>query len=240
MRSRCPFLPVLGLIVSLATANHSWAGAITTFTLSQPTVSAKSATFHVSLTFTGAPADTVEALQLSVYGSSPALTKNDTDFTRFAFVPNSSSLPGWLEFSPISTGLVFYAPADPINGPFLSPSASPIDLGVLSVDLAGLSPKTSLLVTLNAGPSALNTDLGGTIGGTIVFSFAAADPAIVSLQFTQPSGVTFATPGPAPAAAVPEPRTIALAACGLLGAIVQRWRARRHRASWRSSLACRR
>lgn len=216
MRCRCLPLSVLAAITLLSCANHAWAGAVTTFNLSQLTVSGTSASFDVSLTFSGAPTDTIEALQLSVFGSSPLLTNGDTDFSRFGFVPNASSLPGWLEFSPISTGLAFYAPADPINGPFLSPSASPIDLGILSVDLTGLPPNTDLNVTLNGGPAGLGTDLAGTIAGMTAFSFANADPAIVSLQFAQPDGVSFATP----ATSVPEPSTFSLLMYGLFGLMV--------------------
>lgn len=216
MRCRCLPLSVFGAIALLSCANHAWAGAVTTFDLSQLTVSGTSATFDVSLTFSGASADTIEALQLSVYGSSSVLTNSDTDFSRFSFAPNTATLADWLEFSSINTGLAFYAPADPINGPFLSPSTSPIDLGILSVDLTGLPPNTDLNVTLNGGSAGLGTDLGGTIAGMTVFSFADADPAIVSLQFAQSDGVSFVTP----ATSVPEPSTFSLLMCGLFGLMV--------------------
>lgn len=220
MHRRC-LLPVLVAIASLGCVNHAWAGAVTTLNLSQASISGNSALLDVSLTFSGAPGDTVEAIQLSVYGSNPLLTNSDTDFSRFGFTPDATSLGGWLEFSPLSTGLGFYAPSDPVNGPFLSPSASPIDLGVMSVDLTGLAPATKLFVTLDGGPTGLGTDLGGTIGGTPVFSFAAADPAVVSLQFAQPKGVDFVTPGQT--SAVPEPGTFVLLTTGLLGLMAGAW-----------------
>jgi hypothetical protein len=202
---------LLTVIVALiALPGAASAAAIVSFDLSAPAFANGSAAFDVGLSFSGDPTDTIEAIQLSVFGSDPLLTLNDTAFDRFSFAPSGATLPGWLELSPLSTGLGLYAPVDPIAGPFLAPSASPYHLGTLSVDVTGIAAGTPLLVTLSGGPPGLGTDVGGLVAGILVPSFAAADPAVATVSFTQPAGIVFPSP------AVAEPGLMMLLTLGFV------------------------
>src|SRR3954453_2502730 len=88
-RNRSLAISLLGLA---ALAGPSTArAAMASFDLGAPTVTATSASFEVSLTFTGDPTDTINAIQLSVLGSSDELTAAGTDFSRFAFAPNGTN-----------------------------------------------------------------------------------------------------------------------------------------------------
>jgi len=125
-------------------------------------ITSDTASFDVLLTFPGVAGDQIESLQLSVLGNNdPLLTAGDTDFSRFGFTPDAATLATWLELSPLSTGLGFYAPADPFLGPFVLPSGSPQNLGDLEVDLTGLPANQALFVTLAGGFPGLDTDLAG-------------------------------------------------------------------------------
>lgn len=183
-------------------------GAFVTFDLSASTVTPTTASFEVFLGFTGQPGDRVEAIQLSVVGSSPQLTS--PNFGRFTFAPNASALPGWAELAPIAgSGFNLLAPLDPINGPFLAPSATPYDLGTLRVDLGGLGASQALVVTLAGGtPGPTGTDVGGTVNGVFIPSFATGGQA-AQVAFTEPSGIRFTT--------VPEPGGLTLLGLGLIG-----------------------
>ncbi|MFO0954534.1 MAG: PEP-CTERM sorting domain-containing protein [Isosphaeraceae bacterium] len=179
--------------------------AFVTFDLSAPTVTATTATFEVFMAFSGGASDRVEAIQLSVLGSSPALTASN--FSRFSFTPSATGLPGWVELAPIAgTGFNLLAPLDPVNGPFLAPSATPYDLGTLRVNVAGLAGQ-SLVLTLAGGTPGVNgTDAGGVVNGAFIPSFATAGQA-AQVAFTEPGGVRFSV--------VPEPSGAALLGLGV-------------------------
>jgi hypothetical protein len=203
---------VLAAAGSLALTGPARAGLVTSFDLQSAGVNGSTASFNVLLDFPGAPGDQIQALQLGVAGSDPLLTANGTDFSRFSFTPDASTLAGWLELVPLGGGgLGLYAPADPVNGPFLDPSANSILLGTLSVDLTGLPGGANVFVSLAGGVPGLGTDAGGVIGGNLVPSFA-ADGSVVSVEFADPNGVVFTVP--TGNAAVPAPAGLPLALVG--------------------------
>lgn len=196
-----PALVGLALLAAPGVARAEFAS----FDLGTPTVTPTSAVIPVSLTFTGGAGDEIVVIQLSVLGSSDALTGGGTDFGRFSFALNGTTLPGWTELAPISTfGVGLYGPSDPVGGPFLSPGGGPIELGTLTVDLTGIAAGQALLVTLAGGPPGLSTDAGGLIGGSPVDSFAS----LGLVGFNPPDGVTFTS--------VPEPAGLRLLAVGVL------------------------
>ena len=203
-------LMMLGLgTVQVGTAT----GAIATFDLGAPVVTPQQARIPVSLGFSGDPSDTIEAIQLSVLGSDSLLTASGTNFSRFSFYLNTTTLPNWHELVSVgSFGVGLYAPQDPISGPFLNPSASPYALGTLTIDLANLPTDRQVLVTLADGPPGLDTDVGGTVNGALVPSFAASGQ-VAQVAFTEPSGVSFFT------TSVPEPGSLTLLGLGVLGLV---------------------
>src|SRR5262249_25117514 len=88
---------ILGAMI-VGTASRCSADAVATFWLGTPTVTASEVDIPVSLLFSsGNAADTIEAIQLSVIGSDPLLTASDTDFSRFTFDVNTTTLSGWLQ-----------------------------------------------------------------------------------------------------------------------------------------------
>ena len=198
-----------GAMIIVMLAAERAHGEYITFGLGTPTVAAGSATFDVTVDFAGADGDLIEVLQLSLLGSDPLLTENDTDFNRFSFLLDGIALPGWQEFVPVSLlGIGLYAPLDPISGPFLGPTTGPTSIGTLNVALAGITPGTALLVTLAGGPPGLQTDAGGTIGGVTVELLSSND----MVAFNNPEGVPFTAPE---TQGVPEPSSfVAMIAMG--------------------------
>jgi hypothetical protein len=213
-------LALLALALWAWAPRESAAGVMASFDLSLRGVTPSSATFGVAMTFSGAPGDAVEAIQLSVLGSDPLLTAGGTDFSRFSFALNTPSLPGWQELVPVGlAGVGLYGPADPVAGPFLAPGSTPYDLGTLSADLSGFAAGQSLLLSLAGGPPGLGTDAGGMVSGVPVDSF----DLMGMVSFGQPGGVTFTTPG---LTAVPEPGSLVLFALGLAAVVVTNRKAR--------------
>jgi hypothetical protein len=197
MRRTHLFIPVLIGALVLMAGKPCRAGTAT-FSLGTPVVTAGEADIGISLLFSGNPGDTIEAIQLSVLGSDPLLTANGTDFSRFAFDLNATTLPGWLANPTIdAVGLAFLFPSDPISGPFLSPSATPYDLGTLKLNLDGLPTGQTLFVTIEDGPAGSQTDAGGTVNGNFIPSFRDGAPD-ASVQFDVGSArfTTSAVPGP--------------------------------------------
>ncbi len=195
-------------VVSVCHWAPSQAGVVTfQFGLSTPTVTATEANFDVLLAFDGNAGDQIEAYQLSVLGSSLELT--DPGFGRFSYVPANSPSPlnDWITLGTIGvSGLELGYPLDPILGPHITPSSSPLALGTLVVDLAGIAPGTSLNVSLADGLPRLQTDVGGTFAGQVVFSVASSGNADLMLTFSEPNGVSFRTPS----GVVPEPSSVVL------------------------------
>lgn len=208
-------LSALALLATLSLASPARA-AVAQIDLGPAILAPGSASFEVSLLFTGPPGDNIQAIQLALGGSSPALTANGTDFGRFSFTPDASTLPAWIELLPVSTGVGLYAPDDPIAGPFLAPALAPQRLGTLSVSLAGLPAGAALRVSLAGGDPGLVTDLGGVTGGDFVTSFADA-AGLNLLTLGQPDGVGFTTP-----AVIPEPASAGLALLAAVGILLAR------------------
>ena len=195
------------------------------FDLQVGSVTSSTADVDVLMTFSGAPTDTVEGVQLSVWGSDPALTSFGTDFSRFAFVLNMTAPPlsAWDSSGTLPlSGLELAFPSDPS---FITPGDIPLNLGTLSVDLSRIAPGTQLMISLAGGFPGLDTDAGGTFGGQFVPS-AAADPT-ASVTFADPGGVTFSVPGDTQP--IPEPASLSiwlLLAATMAAAAFQR---RRHK-----------
>jgi hypothetical protein len=199
------------------------AAVVVSLDLGTPAVTATTATVPVSLTFTGAAGDNLQAVQLSVLGSSPLLTAGGTAFGRFAFALDPTAAPGWAELVGVGAGGVgLYAPLDPVAGPFLPPGS--YALGTLTVDLTGLPGGAAVTVSLAGGPPGLGSDAGGEVGGVLVPSFAAADPTVALLSYG-PGGGSAAFTVPA-AAAVPEPTSLTAIGVFASGLLLYRQRRR--------------
>lgn len=201
----------LALVLGVWAQSEAY-GTTVTMDLQSPSYASGKAMFNLFVTFPGGPGDSLQVANLSVFGSSSALTAGDTDFSRFAFEMDSTILAGWEEFAPLSTGRGFYAPTDPVNGPFIGPDANPQRLGQIVVDLSGLA-SGSYFVTLALNDPDFGTDLSGVIGDVVVYSVRNSQDN--QLVFAQPDGVPFRAE-----AVVPEPLTlasgiIALAAAGI-------------------------
>lgn len=220
----------LALFLLVALGPHATARAALLASFGTPTYVGSTAQVPIEATFSGAPADTLEALQLSLIGSDPALTAGGTDFSRFAFAIDGTTLVNWSASPPDigTSGFTLLAPNDPINGPFLSPSAAPYNIGLLTVDLAGLVPGSTPIVTLAGNDPLFPTEGAGTVGG----SFGP-----IPTTFGQPGGLALLVP----ATAVPEPGALALAGLGaFLATVVAAHRRRQSTRSSRSPLPQRR
>lgn len=197
------------LLCALFFGSPVWAISTATFELGVPTVTSTKATFDVSVTLVSDdPTDFVDGLQISVFDSSPVLTDNNTDFSRFSFDIGTGAMATWDLFSAIDSGVGSYLDLTFVAG--LSPGAH--SLGRLSVSLAGITPGTSLFITLDGGSVPLtNTDAGGFVNSDVVLSFAdtaSPVPDNAFVEFAEPGGVSFTI--------IPEPLTATLGAMGLV------------------------
>src|SRR5271165_895992 len=103
MRNRASSTVVLVVtaLTGLAAGRATPAESVT-ISMENPTVTATTAVFKVDLAFQGGSADLLNAIQLSVVGSDPTLTKGGTDYSRFSFQLNTTAVPGWSELAPIN------------------------------------------------------------------------------------------------------------------------------------------
>jgi hypothetical protein len=169
------------------------------FNLAELSVSKTLATFDVSMTLTSSAGDNVQAFQLGLAGNGTDLVAGGTNFSLFKFTLNTTSLTNWVELVPVqNTGLGLYGPTDPVAGPFISPGTH--DLGTLSIITSGLAPGSSHTLTLANGPTGLQTDVGGSVGGVLVPSFDASTSATVGFS---PASVTFTIPSNGPSVPLP-------------------------------------
>lgn len=232
----------IGLVAAcavLATASNARATAVGTLDLGAASVVGQTARLELYLEFTsGNPLDRIELIEPSVWSSSPSLTANNTDFTRFSFdlATGELSALGWTDLDPLGGALMPHLSMleAPLLDPGLAPRpGDPYHVGTLEVDLTGL-PAAPVTVALAAGTiPATNTNLAGVVDAAFT-SYApgtnndATDPAW--LVFADPGGVTF-TPGDGNGGNgdgydIPEPVTLAAALLGLGGVLV-RMRTRR-------------
>jgi hypothetical protein len=210
-------------LVGFGTASQAGAALVATMYVQTTTVTPYHAIFDVSLDFPGvAGDDRIEAIQLSTWGSDPHLTSGDTDFSRFSFAIDDTTLPGWVELESFAAGnLYLCGPADPGVGPVLGPNPGPPHhLGELIVDVSDLPQGMDSYITLAGSTPGRLTDLAGGVAGTIaVGSFrrdeGPNDPA--DLAFGQDT-VGFRT-------FVPEPLTLLTTLLGA-GAVLLRLRRR--------------
>ncbi len=88
------------------------------------------------------------AFELGVEGSSSLLTNNATDYSRFSFMPDNTTLAGWVQsvtFGPFDTDSTTVMDSFP-NGTPLQPGDH--HLGVLEIDLTGLPSNGPVSVTI--------------------------------------------------------------------------------------------
>ena len=198
---------LLSALVSGMLAARAADAAVITFDLEVVSVTSTAADIDVFVTFTSDNEnDTLEAFQLSVWGSDDQVAPNSSpierDFRRFTFTLSTDGLLStWGSSGTLPDGgveLGFGLPSC-----FITCEYTPLKLGTLNVDLAGLGGK-QVMVTLAGGPPGLHTDAGGTFGGEWVWS--AEDDLNTLVTFADPGGVTFTVPGdPQP---VPEPASV--------------------------------
>jgi len=140
--------------------------------------------------------------------------RSRTIFSRFSFLLDAATLPGWVELDPLSSdGVDLFAPFDPPSGPPFAVLGTAERIGTLLVDLSGLPGDTDVFVTLADGPIGFQTDVSGTVNSVPIFSFR--DSPDDDVQF-DPSSATFSTL----AATVPEPGSGITFAGLLLGPLV--------------------
>jgi hypothetical protein len=237
--NRQAFIRFTAFVLMAVASTSAQASIAVEFDLSAPIVTANTAQFEVRLHFAGDLGDQIEAYQLSVIGSDPQLTVGDTDFTRFSYTPVNSPAPldVWTSSGTISFGTELGFPIDLFAGPFITPSATPLVLGILSVNLTGIAG-SSLNVTLAGGPPGFETDVGGTFAGNPVFSVVGAADPDLPLTYSDPSGVSFATLS-VPTGQVPEPTSLmSWAGLLILGGYVSHWQRTRKHAKQSAGSAC--
>jgi hypothetical protein len=213
---------ILGLLLVLGVLSPQWAQAITVATMTldfnQATVTPTQARIGVLLDYPVGAADTLEAFQIQLAGTSDPLVTPGGDFSRFSFEVDNTSLPDWevaIDFPAGSGGAV----VDPglFGAPLVGPQAN-LRLGEIVIDLAGLPDNYLFIVTINNGViDGLQTDLVGTVGGNFVL-FRDVPTDDVDLQFGTDT-VTIVTPQ-GTANVIPEPATAASAAVAALGLLL--------------------
>ena len=190
--------------------------ALVTFDLGDPLVTPTQAKIGVDITFEGdAPTDEIGLVQMSVADSDSILTSGNSDFSRFSFELNTSNSPlaMWdvsVNFTLGFISLAVTVPQDPIVGPFILPADTPLNLGVLTVDLSGIPDGTDLFVTLAGGSNPPNDT---------TFATNSAPPLVVyPSAFADPNGKSFTTN-------VPEPMSLIVwALLGTMGLVAaRRW-----------------
>jgi hypothetical protein len=203
---------LLSAFVSGMLAARAADAAVITFDLDLVSVTSTAADIDVFVTFASDYDDTLQAFQLSVWGSDPKLTLGGTDFSRFAFTVDSDTLSHWLVFVSFKDaffGAIMVAPDDPLTGPFITPSDDKLRLGTLNVDLSNIAPGTELYVSLANGAEHFKTDAFGYFFDfneyekmvSAVWAFG-----VDAVTFADPGRVTFLVPGdPQP---VPEPASV--------------------------------
>lgn len=128
-------LVLAGMLVACPALGSSWS-----FSQDPAVVSGDTATIEVRLL---TPLETIEAFDISVGLSDPALlTPAPNLFSRFSFALSPGLVAqGWIGAFGFDTtiGAGFYEASltPPFN--YLAPSATPYDLGTLSIDLTGLT-----------------------------------------------------------------------------------------------------
>ncbi|MFO7898546.1 MAG: hypothetical protein R6V58_05750 [Planctomycetota bacterium] len=202
--------------------------AVGTLDLGAPVFTGQTARMDLLLTFeSGNPADTIELIEPSVYGSDlgsgPLLNPLDPAFGRFGFdLGPDLTTRNWQELDPMGGGLSLFlemVATDPAAPLPLAPGST-YDVGTLLLDLTGIPAGSPVTVTLADGTIPLtNTDLAGAVDG-VATSFAPGtnnddtDPAW--LVFADPDGVTFQAPGGLPdGEPIPEPAAFLILALGL-------------------------
>jgi hypothetical protein len=209
-------IALITTLVWLASAAGLRAGAVATFGLASAGQDQSVALLDVTLSFTGGPADTIDLFQIGVTGSSAGLSASGTDYSRFRFLLDTVTLPDFSELVGVDQSGVGLYLADPLGSP-ISTSATPIHLGVLRVDLAGLA-SGDYTVRLD-GPAGLGSDASGIVGGVAIDSFAAAPPDVASVAYAPDSGVILHV------RSVPEPSAFLLSGIGLATLALRRRRA---------------
>ncbi len=211
-------VPLLGVVLFCCMPARLY-GAIATFGLDVESVTASDALLNVFLTLTGNLGDSIDVVQLSVVGSDPLLTAGGTDFSRFSFLLNSTTLPSWREEDSLADDGLGLFSADFFGDyrPF-SILDTREQIGQLRIDLAGLPGNTPLGVTLAEGAPRLQTDVAGIVGGGVVLSFLNSRTDDVAFNPPSASLTRVNT--------VPEPGNLTVWASGLLTAWLIRRRKR--------------